>query len=430
MSKQFSDDVIQRFKKSDPKVLCRTITFQVTNDCCLRCSYCYQTHKGHAMMSVETGKQIVDLLFKLYDEDKEDSIINHHTKGIVLDFIGGEPFMNVKTIDAILEYFIYQCAQKDHIWLTNFRISMSSNGILYFKPEVQKFLDRYQNFLSLNITIDGPKEVHDLCRLDYDNNGSFDRAIAAWDDWFNRVNANSISTKITIAPENLPHLENIFDFFFKRGCKDIHANPIFEHNWTPEEASLYYKILIKLADRLLDEPKAESSLFTTHIGYPLFTTDTNNWCGGTAAMLAFDPEGNAYPCLRYMADSLGSTVPPIIIGNVNGIYNTPESMAIYQDMKAVTRQSQSTQECLDCPVASGCAWCSAANYLITGSYNKRLTYICWMHRARSLANSYYWNWYYRIHEIKKNYPLYLPRDIARQIISDEEYDKLLELALY
>lgn len=430
MTNDFQDEIIYRYQSIDPKVKCRNITFQVTDDCCLKCSYCYQTHKGHAMMTKETAKEIVDLLFKLYDENDENAFINHHVYGLVLDFIGGEPLMNIEVIDYTLGYFIEKCIKKDHIWLTNFRASMSSNGILYFEPEVQNFLNKYKQFISLNITIDGPKDVHDLCRVDYNGNGSFDRAIAAWDDWLRKTDVRQIDTKVTIAPENLPYMEKIFDFFLSRGCKQIHANPIFEHYWTIEEAKIYYEILIKLADRLLEEEDATSSLFREYIGNPLPSSETQNYCGGTSAMLAFDPQGNAYPCLRYMASSLGPDIPPIIIGDTKGIYNTPESKAIYEDMKAVTRQSQSEQQCLDCPVASGCAWCSAANYALTGSYNKRPTTICWMHRAVSLANVYYWNWYYRIHNMDKHKPIYLPRDIATKIISDKEYDKLLQLALY
>lgn len=430
MTRDFSEEIVYRYRGIDPDAHCRNITFQVTDDCCLNCSYCYQTHKGHAMMTIETAKKIVDLLFKLYDNNNENMVINHHTYGIILDFIGGEPLMNIEVIDYTIDYFINQCIKRNHIWLTNFRVSMSSNGILYFNPKVQECLNKYKQFISFNVTIDGPKEVHDLCRKDYDGNGSFDRAIAAWDDWLKKIDAHQVNTKVTIAPENLPYMEKIFDFFLSRGCKQIHANPIFEHQWTTEEASVYYKILIKLADRLLEEEDATSSLFREYIGNPISSRETHNYCGGTSAMLAFDPEGNAYPCLRYMASSLGPNIPPIIIGNTKGIYNTPESRAIYEDMKAVTRQSQSTQECLDCPVASGCAWCSAANYALTGSYNKRSTNICWMHRAVSLANVYYWNWYYRIHGSLKHKPIYLPRNIATQIISNKEYDDLLELALY
>ena len=34
-------------------------------------------------MTKETAKEIVDLLFKLYDENKEGAVINHHTYGII-----------------------------------------------------------------------------------------------------------------------------------------------------------------------------------------------------------------------------------------------------------------------------------------------------------------------------------------------------------
>ncbi len=86
-------------------------------------------------MTKETAKKIVDLLFKLYDENKEGAVINHHTYGIILDFIGGEPFMNVPVIEYTMEYFLNECFKRDHIWLTNCRASISTNGLLYFEPE-------------------------------------------------------------------------------------------------------------------------------------------------------------------------------------------------------------------------------------------------------------------------------------------------------
>lgn len=426
--RDYADEIWQLHHEEDPNAVCRTITFQVTDDCCLKCTYCYQGHKGHAMMTKETAKKIVDLLFKMYDENKENSPINHHTYGIVLDFIGGEPFMNVEVMDYIMEYFLNQCFEKDHIWLTNCRASISTNGILYFQPQVQQFLQKYKDFISMNVTIDGPKKTHDLCRVDLEGHGSFDRAMAAWEHWQNVIGQKAVETKVTISPENLEEMEDIFDFFLSRGCTAIHANPIFEHKWTIEEAQLYYCILIRLAERLLSQKGAESSLFTEMHGKPLASSETSNWCGGVGAMLAFDPDGNAYPCLRYMPSSLGPDCPPIIIGNTNGVYNTSEYKTIYDDMQKVTRQSQSTQECLDCPIASGCSWCSAWNYQETGSYNKRSTNICWMHRANALANTYYWNTYYRQQGREKRMPVYLPRDIATKIISNSEYDELLSLS--
>lgn len=430
MIRSFEDLIHICYRKDDANKNCRDITLQITDDCCLKCTYCYQINKGHRVMSFDTAKKIIDLLFKMYDDNEPDAIINKDTIGVVIDFIGGEPLMNVDLIEQVIEYFFNECIKRHHIWFTNSRFSMSSNGILYFDPKVQHLLEKYGQFISLTITIDGPKELHDSCRIDLDGNGSFDRVFAAWQHWITHKGRGTRETKVTIAPENLPYLDKIFDFFIQHGVEHINANPIFEHEWTVEESQLYYKQLISLADILLRNDKVSSSLFEENFGHPLLSTDTHNWCGGTGAMLAFDPEGIAYPCLRYMPSSLGTDVPPIIIGDTTGLYNTKETKAIKKELDNITRQSQSTEECCNCHIASGCGWCSAWNYQHFGTPNKRSTSLCWMHRAAALANVYYWNLYYHKKQIKKYQPLYLDRGIATKIITNEEYDKLLTLSIW
>lgn len=46
--------------------------FQVTSGCNLRCSYCYEHHKGAEHMSIETGRKIVDYLLDLYEQGDSD----------------------------------------------------------------------------------------------------------------------------------------------------------------------------------------------------------------------------------------------------------------------------------------------------------------------------------------------------------------------
>ena len=53
-------------------------------------------------MSSETGRKIVDLLFKMYDEDDKLKPINKDTGGIILDFIGGEPLLETTLIKQIV----------------------------------------------------------------------------------------------------------------------------------------------------------------------------------------------------------------------------------------------------------------------------------------------------------------------------------------
>ena len=124
------------------------LTFVVTQDCNLRCKYCYMTDKNNKhVMSIETAKKIID-----YFVDNRD--ILYSADYVVLDFIGGEPLLEVTLIEQIIDYFILTTYLKKSIWFGKFRIMIQSNGVLVDKPDVQRFLKKYKNMLSLGITID------------------------------------------------------------------------------------------------------------------------------------------------------------------------------------------------------------------------------------------------------------------------------------
>ena len=406
----------------------RNVTFQVTDDCCLKCSYCYQGHKGHRFMTKETAKKGVDLLFELYDKN-EGTFINHNTKAIILDFIGGEPLMNIEVIDYICSYFMEECLRRDHPWTYTWRAAMISNGVLYFEPKVQSFLKKFKGFISFGITIDGPKEIHDICRKHHDGTGNFDEAFLAMRH-YNENYSNAPDTKVTIAPENLADINKIIKFFRDLDIKIINANCAFEPEWNENHAKIFYKELKAMSDYLLDlNDETTVSLFREDIFYPMDSKDNNNWCGGTGAMLAFDPDGLAYPCLRYMPSSLGPDVPPLICGSVDeGIFEKPEHKALKEYLDSITRRSQSTDKCWECPIATGCAWCSGWNYQKYGTVNKRCTNICVMHKARSLANVYYWNKWYKQNGEDKKMKMWLPKEEALKIIDEAEYNMLLDLS--
>lgn len=414
-------------KLRDDEFLTRNITFQVTDDCPMSCTYCYQGHKGHNFMSFDVAKKGVDLLFDMYKKDS-DPFINHNTKAIILDFIGGEPLMAIDVIDYICTYFVQKCIELDHPWLYTWRASMTTNGALYFDERVQKFLKKFSGNISMGITLDGPKEIHDACRVYHDGRGNFDDAYAAMKH-FNSNYYKELGTKVTIAPGNLKNLNKIIDFFVSEGMKIIHANCVYEEEWTIDQAKTFYSELKVMADKLLDlNDETTISLFDELIAKPKNPEDNQNWCGGTGKMLAFDPNGVAYPCLRYMPSSLGTSQPPITVGSVDGIFETPEDRHVKDYLDSITRRSQSTDECFNCPIAAGCAWCSAWNYQKYGTPNKRDTGICLMHKARSLANVYYWNKWYKQNGDDKKFKMYLPKQDALQIISEDEYNMLLDLS--
>ena len=58
-------------KLGDGKKLDRTVTFQVTDACNLRCTYCYQINKQTHRMSFEVAKKLFDMIIEATPEDNE-----------------------------------------------------------------------------------------------------------------------------------------------------------------------------------------------------------------------------------------------------------------------------------------------------------------------------------------------------------------------
>lgn len=401
----------------------KNITIVVTEDCPLACSYCYEHSKNKTYMTPARACEIVDFLFK---QDLENSkLVNSDVaNGLIIEFIGGEPLMAMDTINAFMEHFLSTAIKMRHRWTTRYMISISSNGVLYDTPKVREFIEKYKTRLSLNITIDGNKALHDSCRVFKDGSPSYDiveRSVKK-----HLAIAPYSSTKLTLSPENVVYTSDaIKNLFTNVGLRVVFANCIFEDGWTPNHAKTLYWQMKDLADWLIDndfENKYYCSLFSDFIGHPIPPEDNDSYCGGTGAMLSFTADGGIQPCLRYCAFNLNGKRPELRIGTVqDGLLSTDEQKRVFADLKSITRRSQSTDECFYCPIASGCAYCSAHNYEEYGTANKRTTAICPMHKARVLANYYYWNRLYQKRGVDKRVKIDIPDNMAVEIIGADEF---------
>lgn len=422
----YNDFIHRLYPGVTDRSLVREVTFQVTNQCNLRCDYCYEHHKGTESMSLETGKRIVDLLIRMWEKDKPGGFISKKTKTVILDFIGGEPLLEAPLISDICDYFFKQCALKGCTLASGARISISTNGQNYFEPQVQAFVKRFAPFLSLNVSIDGHKALHDAHRVDAAGNGSFDKAIKAYHA---AAGLGGKQTKMTFVPSSFPQMSEAILFMLEQSPDFIAANYAYEPIYTPQDARVLYDQLKIVSDHLIATKRVIAcSILDHNIGYPVAKEDDKNYCGGSGGMLAFDTQGKAYPCLRYCPISIGKEkAEKICIGDMQGIYNTPHTAKIRDYLDAITLSSQSTPECINCPVGVGCGWCSAYNYESTGDVNRRVTNICWAHKGRTLASCYYHNKRYL--ELRDTTPkaVLLPEKDALQIIPREEYEYLLRL---
>jgi len=355
------------------------ITFVVTQDCNFACRYCYMTHKhkGGRMSSGTAHKAVDYFLAQAYPQD-----------AVVWEFIGGEPLLELELIDEICDYIKIRAYELDHRWKDNYMFSLSTNGALYDSPQMQRFLKKNAERVSIGITIDGTKAKHDMNRVYPDGRGTYDdvvRNVALWLSQFSNA-----ETKVTFASADLPLLAESIIHLWDLGLKNVPANVVFEDVWQPGDDRVFEQQLRVLADYVIDNELYDSvncSLFGKTIGFPLAKDELdNNWCGA-GIMIAVDHEGLLYPCIRFMGYSLNSK-PAYVLGDIeSGI--PPDRL---RPFAALTLWAQSPKECIDCEVASGCAWCQGWNYdaASTPTIYERATHICNMHRARVRANEYYW----------------------------------------
>lgn len=426
------DSVYRMSCGKDQRKLARTVTFQVTDACNLKCTYCYQINKCTHVMSIDVAKRFFDMLLSATPED--EYINPENAPGLIIEFIGGEPFLQIDLISEITDYCIYRMIETGHPWAKRFMISICSNGVLYFDPKVQEYINKHKEYLSFSISIDGNKELHDSCRVFPDGSGSYDIAIAGVKH-FREFYNGYMGSKMTLAPSNIRYAYDAVSNLIEIGYKDIHLNCVYEEGWTNEDATVLYYQLKKIADYLLaDREKFDNiylSIFDEFMFKPKSVNSNENWCGGNGAMISCDWKGDIYPCIRYMESSLGKGIDPVKIGNVyEGVMKTPETVQIVRKMRSITRRSQSNDECFYCPIADGCSWCSAYNYQMYGTVDKRATFICPMHKARALANAYLWNSGNRKWYPDRRFIVHIPKAWATEIISEEEYDMLIKQSEY
>ena len=201
--------------------LCKNITLQVTEDCNLACSYCYQHNKTHNSMDFATAKQIIDTVLN------DDDILNK--KAIILEFIGGEPLLKIDLISQITDYYFKEMSQKDVKLAARTKISLCSNGVLYFNEKVQEYLRKYKNFISFTVSIDGNKELHDSCRVFKNGDPTYDIAVKAALHYMHTYN-NHIPTKMTFAKENINYIYDGITNLYNLGYKVINCNCAYEPN--------------------------------------------------------------------------------------------------------------------------------------------------------------------------------------------------------
>lgn len=177
------------------------VTLQVTQDCNLRCEYCFYsgTYNGRSHRNKKMSKKIA--------LDSIDFLMNHSSAmdKVRVGFYGGEPLLEINLIKDVVEY----CKTKYNGRTIDF--GLTTNGIL-LNVENADFL--MNNNFNIMVSIDGPKDEHNKQRIFANGQGSFDIVYANLKtlyqerrDFFEKITINSVY--------NITHNFDNIKYFFE-----------------------------------------------------------------------------------------------------------------------------------------------------------------------------------------------------------------------
>ena len=356
----------------------QSITFSVTEECNLRCKYCYMIGKNSRSMSIDTAKRAVDFIL-----DSEPAF-----DAVAWEFIGGEPTLKMNLIDELSDYIKIQMYIKNHKWFNKYMFNIGTNGTTYGSEEMQRYIRKNKNHISVGITIDGTKDKHDLQRIKADGSGSYDDIIDNVKLWIKQF--PEPQTKVTFASEDLVYLKDSIIHLWDLGLKNIPANIVYENVWHEGDELVFENQLKELADYVLENElywNYSVRFFDHNIGFPMSKATKKQYVCGTGKMIAIDCEGQVYPCVRFL-DFCQDPHHKFITGSIDNGYNEQREL-----FKSLSLNLLFDDECMNCPVASGCFTCAGNNYQYTATHTvfKRTKFNCKMHKAQIRANEYFWD---------------------------------------
>ena len=104
------------------------ITYNTTEDCNLRCKYCYEINKRKKTLPLEYAKKFTEII--LTDKNPvgvEDELKKDFKNGLTVDFIGGDSLIDVDWLNTFFEFFIEFVNTNNNIaydsWRENYRFS-------------------------------------------------------------------------------------------------------------------------------------------------------------------------------------------------------------------------------------------------------------------------------------------------------------------
>ena len=345
----------------------KSLCLMVAQDCNLRCKYCFGdggTYGHRAVMTEEVGRAAVDFIIK-------NSGIRKHCE---IDFFGGEPLINFRTVKAVTEYV----RQRERDTGKIFKLTLTTNGIL-LDEKISAWLN--ENNISVVLSLDGRKEIHDAMRPDISGRGSYERVLKNFQRFVESRGGENYYLRGTYTKKNLDFTADVLSVH-DSGFDILSIEPVVLKDsplaLTEEDLPRIREEYDRLTEAYLERRRAGRGFFFFH-----FNVDLSNGpcvakrlsgCGAGHEYFAVAENGDLYPCHQFVGRE------KYLLGNIfDGVEKSARHWLKYFRESHVLNKPK----CLKCWAKFFCSGgCQANNNLFHGDIREPYEVGCEIQRKR------------------------------------------------
>lgn len=320
----------------------------LTENCNLKCKYCYEKNKTTNEINFESIKSIIDYEIK---QNNKNSLIN---------FYGGEPLLRKDLIYKTIDYIKSQNTK------TTFNFGLATNGML-LDDEFLKYMKK-NNFTHIAYSLDGNKDVQNRNRITADGKGTFDTVEKNAKKALK--NFKNVVAMVTVTKNTLQNLSDSIEYLIYLGFKIINLQFDYTADWNDKDlamieneyrkvSEIYYKNIVKKKQIsiLIFDKKIRTYIDNSYV--------CNKECKFGIKNLYVATDGNLYPCVQFVGNA------KFVIGNCkDGVNINKRDILIKNAYKE-------DDICKQCAIRNRCNHtCCCRNYVTMKDINKVSPIIC------------------------------------------------------
>lgn len=365
------DSVGQSYRPPRPTL--QALCLHVSHDCNMRCRYCFADGGpfggAPGLMDRETGLKAIDFLFANAGSRPR----------VEVDFFGGEPLLNFQVVKELIDY------GREKAQASGKKISYTlTTNSLALTPAVSRYL--IDNELSVILSLDGRRQVHDANRRNIKGEGTYDLIVPRQQYFVKEQGHRDYWVRGTYTRQNLDFSNDALHMV-ELGFRYLSLEPVVagteaEYAIRGEDLPYLAEEYKRLAAAYL-QAKADGqpfSFFHFNIdlsGGPCLLKRLSG-CGAGTSYLAVTPKGELYPCHQLVGQQ------EYCLGNVREGILKPELQENFRQAHVYNKPA-----CLSCWARFFCSGgCHAANLAATGRLDEPAAIACELQKMRLQAAIY------------------------------------------